>query len=96
MIDTILESLIEISKIKAYEAGNPARMLATKTEYYRKLITRYEKNHQYEDFYIKLIKTHTKLVEIYSTQKTKNHMLFKNIDFLERLINKEVKRQTDN
>jgi hypothetical protein len=95
MIDTILESLIELSRIEAYDAGDPAGMLAAKTEYYTKIIARYEKNNPKDDFYKKLIKTHTKLVEIYSTKKSKNHMLYKNLYFLERLINKEVKRQTE-
>jgi len=93
IIYEVLNSFLEINKIYAYDVGQPSGILASRTKYYKNIINNYEKANPNDSFYKELIKTHTKLVEIEATYKKRNHLLHDSVNFIERLINKRMKKE---
>lgn len=93
MINEIINGLLEVSKISAYEVGQPAGILATRTKYYKNIINQYAKSNDEDSFYKELIKLHTRLVRVEVAQKERNHMIHDVVNFVERLINKRMKKE---
>ena len=96
MINEILNSFLEINKIHAHSVGDAARLLASRTKYYKNLINEYHKNQATESFYKELVNLHIKLVEVEVTKKDKNHMIHDSVNFIERLINEKMKKRNKN
>lgn len=93
MINEIINGLLEVSKISSYDIGQPAGILSTRTKYYKNIINQYAKSNDEDSFYKELIKLHTRLVRVEATQKEKNHMIHDVVNFVERLINKRMKKE---
>ena len=93
MINEVINALLEVSKISPFEVGQTARTLSLRTKYYKNIILQYSKSNDEDSFYQELIKLHTKLVRIEASQKDKNHMIHDTINFIERLINKKMKKE---
>lgn len=93
MINEILNSFLEVNKINAHSVGDAARLLASRTKYYKNTINEYHKTKPTESFYKELVKLHTKLVEVEVTKLDKNHMIHDSINFIERLINEKMRKK---
>lgn len=93
MINEIINSFLYVNQISSYDVGEPSRILASRTKYYKNLINNYDKTSPNDDFYKELIKIHTKLIEVEVTSKTRNHMLHDSVNFIERLINKRMQKE---
>lgn len=93
MITEILNSFLEINKIKALSPGENARLLAGRTKSYKNLILEYHKKNPDQSFYNELVKLHIKLVEVEITKESKNHMIHDSVNFIERLIRENMKKQ---
>lgn len=92
IISEILNSFLEINKINPHDIGEPARILASRTNYYKNIINSYDKTNPNDEFYKEIIKLHTKLVEVESKYKARNHMLHDSINFIERIITRRMKK----
>lgn len=93
IINEIINSYFHLNTICANNVGDTARTLANRTRYYKNIINKYDKTNPDDSFYMELINLHTKLVEVEATKEDRNHMIYDSLSFVERLINKRMKKE---